>query len=313
MTPKARDTLVHRLAMMLVKLNQGESLDPHNLAEEFSVDVRTIQRDLNQRFAYLPLTKSDGRYRLEAAFLGKLSTRDVERFAALAGVRGLFPSLSDQFLQDIFDARLQSAVLVKGHQYETLAGKEAMFRDIERAVVARNKLSLRYGAAGKSHQDLEPYKLLNVNGIWYLAACEAGKLKTFSFSRIESLLVLESRFDPLPEVEVRLETVDGVWISERRIEVVLMVSEQVAIYFTRRRVLPNQSIVKVLDDGALLVSSTVGHINEILPKVRYWIPHVRVISPAEIQRDLEAELRTYLKPAAPTEPSNVAHPTALSS
>lgn len=308
MTPKARDTLVHRLAMMLVKLNQGESLDPHILAEEFSVDVRTIQRDLNQRFAYLPLTKSDGRYRLEAAFLGKLSTRDVERFAALTGVRGLFPSLSNQFLQDIFDSRMQSAVLVKGHQYETLAGKEAMFRDIERAIVSRNRLSLRYGGAGKSHHGLEPYKLLNVNGIWYLAACAAGKVKTFSFSRIESLLVLESRFAPHPEVEVRLETEDGVWISERRIEVILIVSERVAGYFMRRRVLPNQSIVKTLDGGALLLSSTVGHVNEILPKVRYWIPHVRVISPVELQRDLEAELSAYLKPAVPTEASNVANP-----
>jgi hypothetical protein len=29
-------------------------------------------------------------------------------------VRGLFPSLSDEFLRDIFDTRIQSALLVKG-------------------------------------------------------------------------------------------------------------------------------------------------------------------------------------------------------
>jgi predicted DNA-binding transcriptional regulator YafY len=100
------ETLVYRLAQMLVKLNQGEKLDPRALAGEFGVNLRTIQRDLNSRFAYLPLQKTDGRYHLDPVFLGKLSTRDIDRFAGLAGVRGLFPPLTDDFLRDIFDARI---------------------------------------------------------------------------------------------------------------------------------------------------------------------------------------------------------------
>lgn len=112
------DTLVRRLALILVKLNQGEKLNPVLLAEEFGVNLRTIQRDLNERFAYLPLEKANGLYELNPVFLGKLSSRDVAQFAGLAGVRGLFPSLSDDFLRDIFDTRIQSALLVKGQHYE---------------------------------------------------------------------------------------------------------------------------------------------------------------------------------------------------
>ncbi len=48
------DTLVFRLAQILVKLNQGEKLDPQALADEFGVNLRTIQRDLNVRFGYRP-------------------------------------------------------------------------------------------------------------------------------------------------------------------------------------------------------------------------------------------------------------------
>lgn len=59
------DTLLYRLAQMLVKLNQGEKLDLQALADEFGVNLRTIQRDLNVRFAYLPLAKTEGRYHLE--------------------------------------------------------------------------------------------------------------------------------------------------------------------------------------------------------------------------------------------------------
>ena len=137
MSKEFHDTLVYRLAQILVKFNHGEKIDPLALADEFGVSLRTIQRDLNERFAYLPLEKVNGRYHLSPTFLGKLSTRDIERFASLAGVRGLFPSLSDDFLRDIFDSRIQSALLVKGHNYESLGSKEDQFSQREQATVER--------------------------------------------------------------------------------------------------------------------------------------------------------------------------------
>lgn len=62
------DTLVRRLALILVKLNQGERLDPRQLALEFDVNLRTVQRDINERFSYLPLEKDQGKYYLNPAF-----------------------------------------------------------------------------------------------------------------------------------------------------------------------------------------------------------------------------------------------------
>ena len=303
MTNTGHDTLVHRLAMMLLKLNQGDSLDPKELSEEFGVNLRTIQRDLNERFGYLPLQKSDGRYRLEPTFLGKLSTRDIERFASLAGVRGLFPSLSDDFLRDIFDAKLQGAVLIRGHHYEDLAGKAATFKQLERAIVGHNTISFRYikNDAQKSHADVEPYKLVNHKGIWYLAAKDVGKLKTFSFTKVEALIVSDDIFTPDPVVEKTLVAGDGIWLGEERIEFVLKVSREVAGYFRRRAVLVNQTIVKNLEGGGLIVSAKVGHANEVMPQIRYWIPHIRIISPDGMQAKLEAELSAYLHGHVPTD------------
>ena len=96
---KVHDTLVYRLSQVLTKLNQGESLDPRALADEFGVNLRTIQHDLNVRFASLPLIKTAGLYRLEPAHLGKLTIKDISQFASLSGVSGLFPQLSEQFLR----------------------------------------------------------------------------------------------------------------------------------------------------------------------------------------------------------------------
>ena len=297
MTTANHDTLVYRLAQILLKLNQGEKLDPIALADEFGVNLRTIQRDLNERFAYLPLEKVDGRYHLHPAFLGKLTTKDIERFASLAGVRGLFPSLNDDFLKDIFDSRLQGALLVKGHNYENLAGKEALFRQLEQAIVARRHVSIDYRKEGeaKSYPSLAPFKLMNHKGIWYLAARDGGKLKTYAFSRIERVQLLDSRFEPDAGVDRILIEEEGIWFGEERKEIVLKIARDVAGYFKRRKLIANQVIEKELEDGGLLVSAKVGHPNQVLPIVRYWLPHIRIISPESLQKELEFGLADYLK------------------
>lgn len=291
------DTLVYRLAQILVKLNQGQKLDPLALADEFGVNLRTIQRDLNVRFAYLPLQKTDGRYHLDPAYLGKLSTRDIERFASLAGVRGLFPTLSDDFLGDIFDSRMQSALLVKGHNYEDLAGKEDVFRHLERAIVARCHISFDYAKdeGNKSYTAVAPFKLINNKGIWYLVARDGDKLKTFSFARIERVVQLDTRFAHEPETDRMLKEEDGVWLGEEKKEIVLKISRDIASYFKRRKLIANQVIEKELEDGGLIVSAKVGHVNQVLPIVRYWIPNIRVISPEGLQKEIEKDLRSYME------------------
>lgn len=295
------DTLVYRLAQMLVKLNQGESLSPQELADEFGVNLRTVQRDLNVRFAYLPLEKHEGRYRLDPAFLGKLSTKDIDRFAGLAGIGGLFPSLSDEFLRDIFDTRMQSALLVKGHNYENLGGKEQVFRELEKAIIARKQISFGYEKADgqrKSYSGIAPYKLINNKGIWYLAAVDAHKLKAFSFTKIEQLRISDVSFDWSEAIDHQLLSEDGIWLSEEKQEVVMKVSREVAGYFKRRKLIANQVVEKELEDGGLLISAKVGHPNQVLPIVRYWLPHIRIISPEQLQHDMERGMMEYLKRGA---------------
>lgn len=295
MTNSSHDTLVYRLAQMLVKLNQGEHLDPKDLADEFGVNLRTVQRDLNERFAYLPLEKIEGKYRINPAFLGKLSTKDIERFAGLSGIKGLFPSLGNDFLKDIFDARMQEAFLVKGHNYENLKGKENVFRDLEKAIVARQSININYQKSdGVQPYTLSPYKLINHKGIWYLMAMDNEKLKSFSLSKIVGVECLESKFKWDPEIDKQIIADEGIWLAESTQEIVLQINPEIAGYFKRRKLIANQIIEKELADGGLIVSTKVGHPNQVIPIVRYWIPHIRIISPGNLQAEMEKELKEYL-------------------
>ena len=53
-------TVAFRLTSMLRRLNEGKKLRPEELAKEFSVTLRTIQRDLNEKLAFLELENNDG-------------------------------------------------------------------------------------------------------------------------------------------------------------------------------------------------------------------------------------------------------------
>jgi predicted DNA-binding transcriptional regulator YafY len=295
-SPKAHDTLVYRLSQVLQKLNQGESLDPQQLADEFGVNLRTIQRDLNVRFAGLPLVKTAGRYRMEDAHLGKLTLKDIEKFATLSGVSGLFPKLTDQFLRGVFDSERANAWLVKGHHYEDLRGQTGVFAELERAIVAHRHLQFIYSkssSTSKGYSLVEPYKLINNKGIWYLAAWDDGKLKSFSVSKLEAVVLAPSTFTPRPGIEKELANSDGIWLGAQRQRVLLRVAGAVADYFKRRQLIPNQVIERELDGGDLLVSTTVAQPDEVLPIVRYWIPHVLILEPVEFQQQLEAGLAAY--------------------
>ena len=297
MSNASHDTLAYRLTQILVKLNNGEKLDPQALADEFAVNLRTIQRDLNERFAYLPFEKTDGRYSLDPTYLGKLSLQDVAHFASLAGVRGLFPSLSDDFLRDIFDSRVQTALLVKGHHYEDLSDKTHSFKQLEAAILAHCHISFEYrkDQGTKAYANAQPYKLVNHGGIWYLAAKDGDTLKAYTFSKIDRLQVHATTFAPDFAVHKTLTEEDSIWLNPDKKEVVLKITREAADYFRRRKLIANQVIEKELEDGGLIVSGKVAHPNQILPIVRYWIPNVRIISPEGLQAEMEAGLVGYLK------------------
>lgn len=95
--------------------------------------------------------------------------------------------------------------------------------------------------------------------------------------------------------ECKLREEDGVWLGEDSKEIVLKISAEVAGYFKRRKLIANQVIEKALEDGGLIVSAKVGRANQVMPIVRYWIPHIRIIRPEGLQEALEVDFAAYLE------------------
>ncbi|MDR2113612.1 MAG: WYL domain-containing protein [Candidatus Accumulibacter sp.] len=295
-SPSNNERLASRLAGILQKLNFGEALDVAGLAEEFGTHPRTIQRDLRQRFAFLPIEKgNDGKYKLEPEFLGQLNFRDIERFAALAGLNGLFPALDDVFFRELFDHRTAQTLSIHGPGYEEPSPPENEFRLLQRAIRERRYLAFTYRKASETKRvEVAPYRLINHDGIWYLAASDAGRPKTYAIGRIDTLSLRDAAFTPDEKILDMLDKEDSIWLSEEKTAVELRVGPPAAPYFKRQKLIARQEIVGETPDGGLIVTGWFAHPKQILPIVRYWIPHVRLVSPENWRKELEASLRDYL-------------------
>jgi predicted DNA-binding transcriptional regulator YafY len=110
-----------------------------------------------------------------------------------------------------------------------------------------------------------------------------------------ALMLEEATFVPRAHVEEDLASSDGIWLGSDRRRVLIKVSSQVATFFRRRNLLPNQVIEKEDPGGDILVSTTVAQAEELLPIIRYWIPHVHILEPSAMQQQLEESLASYLE------------------
>ncbi len=163
---KDHDKIALRLAMILQKLNQGETLYETELAEEFNVSLRTIQRDMRERLVFLPFIDSQKGYQLDTTFLGKFDIKDIKRFAKFASIKDLFGKID----QDFFQKYLTDSIAIKGFNIEKIDGKHADFDTIHQATKQHKLLTFDYQKSSESKPksfQTEPYKLMNKNGIWY--------------------------------------------------------------------------------------------------------------------------------------------------
>lgn len=294
---QSHDTVAYRLASILQKLNQGEKLAPNQLAEEYQVHRRTIMRDLTKRFTFLPLNVNQGIYSLEPSFLGKFDLEDIHRFAKFASIRDLFGKIDQQFFQKY----LTDSVLIKGITYEKIGDKQPEFELISQAILQQHHLQFFYQRVQKKQGDtsvafeVEPYKLVNNNGVWYLIALHDNKVKVFSFTRISLPNVQTTKFDIDPAIKQRIETGDGIYFEGVMDEVILKINPSVAVYFTRRALLPNQEIIQELTDGTLIVLCRKVHEQQILPLVRYWLPNLTIVAPDSLKQKMMNELEQYFQ------------------
>ncbi|MBZ7964913.1 MULTISPECIES: helix-turn-helix transcriptional regulator [Campylobacter] len=285
---KEHDKLAIRLAQILCKFNDGERLSIEELAQEFNVDARTIQRDLNERLSFMPIQKENGKYFLESFALGQLSFKDIQNFASLSGISELYPTLDQHFITDLLSQKINNVLVVKNEGFQKI--DHNTFENIAAAILNHNILYFNYK---EKKREVNPYKLVNYKGIWYLLADENHKLKHFNFSKIINLNISDKKFQPDENLKELINQGKNIWLEEK-IEVILELDKNAKEYFFRKKVLSNYKIIDE-NEKSYILNAKISYDDEILNLVKQWIPYIKIISPIKLKTKLENILKAYLK------------------
>ncbi len=286
------EKLAQRISHILAVLHQGDRISKHDLARQFEVDVRTIERDLNERLYGIVERNHEGLWQLTHSARSSIPANHLHRYARMAGTEHLFPDASLKYLLEQLETpEPDRAALVQAISYEDLRPHTTLFTQLQSAIENQQECCFTY--KGKARR-VQPYRLIHRIGVWYLAAVENGKLKNFSASLIRLLELDEtSRFTPEPAHHDYINGKDDVWFTADTTEVLLRVTAEVAHYFTRRDLLPQQQH-RFDPDGSLLVTTQISHVNQLLPVVRYWLPNVRILQPTKWHEELLTTLKSAI-------------------
>ena len=283
----------YRLAEILTRLNSGEKLTVKGLAQDYETHPRTIFRDFNERLAFLPFEIEGDSYFLPASYLGKLNYQDIKNFAQISGIGSLYPKLDKSFLREILDSRANAVYSAKGYFFEDASLFSDSLSALKEAIRERRQIEFLYK---NEPRVVKPYRIVHHHGCWYLAAVAQGALRAYRLSRISHLKSLHvlAVFEFDEAILKQLENEESIWFGQEKQEIILSVHGDVALHFKQRQLLPEQQVIKALDDGGLLISSRITHFTQILPLVRYCIPHLKIVNPESLQQQLEGELKRYL-------------------
>lgn len=298
-----RDKLLMRLIYILQKFNAGERYTKHELAEEFGVHTKTIERDLLQRLHSFFIDKDEnGRFGFIEGFSldrGHFTIEEMTTIVlSMGAVRNsgkLFRESAEKIIAKTVDPVFETPYYIQPALHEELDTDSIMVRELEDAIL-RQRVTLLLVNYNKKM--VEPYKIIKLDdGLWYLLAYDknAKEIKTFLISRIQLVDVVAKTFDLPDDLDEVLEDVVSAYFDDdSEFEVVIRVNGNISDYFRLRKQLPSQQLLEEYEDGSMVLSYTVTHIEDIDNIIKAWLPDIQVISPQEYRQKIREELLTYI-------------------
>jgi len=307
MARKDYSRTLRRLFTILKRLDEHGVVETQQLAEDFGVSRRTIQKDMAflKGLGLIEEAGQRGAYRHKKGATILESDLDQEEIIVLLfALKPLETSehlrhIGQKIVQKILrSSRGKNPLVFKGEGLEDLDPEEPRVRHLLEAI-DRHQVVEASEEEGRTWY-IEPYRILNFDGLWYLFGKDLARerLDIWALADIDTLGTEPHHFTPdEEEIEETIEEeVHSPWFEDgQRFDVVIRVSAKIADHFRLRPLLSTQRIVEEHDDGALTVRFTVTHDEDVDNLVKSWLPDVEVLEPERYRRKLLDELHAYLE------------------
>jgi len=296
------DKILTRLTVILSKLNDGEALSVKELAKEFNTSDRTIQRDFNERLISFPIYQENKKWKMQDGFRVE-KTKSLEDEIVLdiiekitEGIGGNFSTKAQKLLSKIKNEDFNP--IYTKLNIEDISDRFADIQVLETAIKEKREVKCSYD--DERHDiystTIQPLKIVNFEGFWYLIALRDDILKKYYLKNISNPKITNATFETDGELNTLLDESISVWFQRdvEPFEVKLFADKSAAKFF-RRRPLPTQKVDSINNDGTMEFAVTITHEMEILPIIKYWIPHIYVIEPEWVKEIVQKDLESYLK------------------
>lgn len=302
------DRKIFRLIFILNRLEAERRVTSTDMAREFNVSLRTVQRDIELlNMTGFPIVNFDkGIHGFAEGFSLKklmLSSEQASLMTFLFEIsRSLGAKFEDSF-RDIFSKLIakefEAVYYAKIPSGVKLKADDGNLARLERAVAERRRTEIVYSKPGKkAAYTLEPMKIAFFDGFWYLISIDttAKKLIKSRIDYIKNIRLLDSCFTPRHGLKTMLDESVNIWFAEKPAKRVrLKVAAAAAPYFEAKCHFPRQKIKRRLRDGSIEIETSVSHNMEVMPTVLCWLPHIKVVQPRGLKTELTKLIRSYLK------------------
>ena len=284
-------------------LEKGELFTDKELADRFNVSTKTIQRDIKTLQESYPIATNEYKqYYFLDGFSVANSDLDIDEQLFLDVVlesvkdsNGSFEKLSNSIKKKFIAPEWKNSYYIQSQCIEKTDIKSHKEQQIVDAIEDKKQLNILYA---NKEVVIEPYKIANFDGIWYVFATDTqtNKMKTFMLVKIKKIKTTNITFNPIKDIDKILDGVHSAWFEDgSSFDVVVKVYPQIAEYFRLRKYISSQSIVKENTDGSLEIKFTISHDEDLDNLVKSWLPHIEVVSPKRFRKRIADELRLYLK------------------
>jgi predicted DNA-binding transcriptional regulator YafY len=208
---------------------------------------------------------------------------------------GHFGNLSQNIVKKLLYPKLFNPYFIKQQKLEPLKTNSRVFNQLKRSIEEQTVVQISFD---ERCVEVEPYKLTNFDGFWYLFAKDiaAKKVKTYMLSKIEQIKIKQKHYKTsTKQIDATLDHVHSAWFEDGQVyEVTIKVHVQIAHYFQQKEFLQSQKILRELHDGSLHVSFEVSHDEDVDNMIKAWLPHIEVIAPKRYREKVLSEMQAYV-------------------
>jgi len=299
---KDYDKILTRLISILSKLSNNELPTSKELADEFGVTTRTIQKDIYERLVNFPIEKtSQHQYKFIDGFSLDKSILNSDEMIILSLALSQFDQVSDfdkvtsRIYKKLVHANFNNPYFIKQDDIQDLDIDAKIVQLLEDAIQFANIIEIENN---KGKFEVEPYKIANFDGIWYLFGKDLkdNKIKTFMIYKLKDVKLTNKKYKvSTHQIKQILNKTHSAWYDDgEAFEVKVKVYAKIADYFRQRDFLQSQKILEELNDGSLIVRFEVTHDEDIDNIIKSWLPHIEIIEPVRFREKIKKELEEYL-------------------